>query len=77
MIYMHIHGLLILEIIALIGSLFLLLYIKKNEIANWYKSVSKVIFFSIILIIAATIIHAIALHFGGYCEVGNHHSINH
>jgi Mn2+/Fe2+ NRAMP family transporter len=74
MFHLHLIGRLTLEVIALIAAFFLLIYVNKHQLKNWYRKFSKAIFIIVNIIILVTFIHAIVHHFHqGHSEMFPHH----
>jgi hypothetical protein len=63
MLHLHLIGLLTFELLTLIGALFLLIYINKQQLGKWYRFTGKAIVIALPVIIIATVIHGIAHHF--------------
>ena len=72
MLHLHLIGLLTFEFLTLIASVFLLIYVNKQELDKWLRHLSKVIVIAIHIIIVATIIHAVIHHFAGHGNISDH-----
>ena len=65
MFHLHLIGLLTFQFVALTAAIFLLVYLRKQEVENWYRHVSKGIVVTLHILIIVTLIHAVIHHFHG------------
>lgn len=65
---MHFIVIFSLQIIALIGAIFLKLYVQKNDFGKLYNFGSKFILVLVHLMLVATIVHAVMYHCCGSCK---------
>lgn len=72
MFHMHLIGLLTFELLTLIAAVFLAIYIKKQELNNWLRHLSKVILVALHIVIVATVLHAVINHFAGHGNMTDH-----
>jgi hypothetical protein len=61
-VFFHLSALFTLQLIALIGALFLLIYIGKQELNKWFSLVAAAVIGLILLTMAATFLGAICMH---------------
>lgn len=75
MLHLHLIGLLTFEFLTLIAAVFLAIYIKKQQLDNWFRHLSKIILVALHVIIVATILHAVIHHFAGHGNMTDHHNM--
>lgn len=65
MIHLHLIGLLTLQFLVLIAAVFLVIYLKKQELHKCYNHLAKGILIALHVLIIATFVHGLIFHFSG------------
>lgn len=75
--HFHLMGLITFEILVLIASVFLVLYVNIHLPGKWYKHLSRIILWAVHLILIITIVHGVIHHVKADCnENSMYKSIN-